>query len=122
MSSQNEAHGDEDLVDVTDAHLEQALEVVVETVMLFGCYPQPNRAGLPTRRVVFDLSDFIAENMDVGLLSEWITGCITSFGVDRSINVDRYTDELQAMVTKYFDGSEIVADLAGEYALEEAQA
>jgi hypothetical protein len=109
MSSQNEAHGDEDvLVMPTKRDYELALEQVVETVMLHGMWPAPKRGGFT--RSQFDLYDFLNENRDPSYFLEMYIAVLT--GADMFDRKQRETKTVEAMLTDHFRNSEIVETLA----------
>ena len=114
MSSQNEAHGDEDWVDVepTARHLELALESVVECILDHGQYPA---AG----RVEFDLYDFLFANRDPSYALEMYVAAMSSNTRAFENRIERERKLVEAVLIKHLTGSDIVDDLAAEYAAED---
>ena len=109
MSYQNEAHGDEDtLAEPSKRDYEIALEQVVETVMLHGQLPGPNRGGLP--RSQFDLYDFLNENRDPSYFLEMYIAVLT--GADMFDRKQRETKTVETMLADHFRNSEIVEAIA----------
>ena len=114
MSSQNEAHGDEDWVDVepTARHLELALESVVECIMDHGQYPANGR-------VEFDLYEFLFENRDPSYAMEMYVAAMSSNTRAFENRIERERKFVEAVLIKHLTGSDIVDDLAAEYAAED---
>ena len=109
MSYENEAHGDEDeLAQPSQRDYELALEQVVETVMLHGQWPGPNRGGLP--RSQFDLYDFLNENRDPSYFLEMYIAVLT--GADMFYRKQRETKTVEEMLADHFRNSEIVEAIA----------
>ena len=109
MSYENEAHGDEDvLTQPSKRDYELALEQVVETVMLHGQYPAPNRGGFT--RSQFDLYDFLNENRDPSYFLEMYIAVLT--GADMFDRKQRETKTVEAMLADHFRNSEIVEAIA----------
>jgi hypothetical protein len=99
----------------TSRDYELALDEIVETVLDYGMYPHPTK-GVFTKSK-FDLYDFLNDNRDPSYFLEMYIGAIT--GNDLYDRVDRERKTIKEMLEKHFKGSEIVADLATEYAGEE---
>ena len=117
MSSQNEAHGDEDWVDAvepTARHLEIALENVVECILDQGGYPAQGRRK-------FDLYDFLSENRDPSYALEmYVVSLSNNMGAFEFENLmERERKAVEAVLIKHLTGSDLVADLAAEYAAED---
>ena len=115
MSSQNEAHGDEDwkdAVEPTARHLELALETIVECILDHGGYPAQGRRQ-------FDLYDFLFENRDPSYAMEMYVAAMSSDTLSFEIRVERERKLVEAVLIKHLTGSEIVEDLAAEYAAED---
>ena len=99
----------------TTRDYELALEHVVETVMDYGMWPQPTNGKLT--RSEFDLYDFLNEERDPSYFLEMYIGAIT--GNDISDRIYREQATVKEMLEKHFKNSDIVADVAAEYASEE---
>jgi len=99
----------------TARHYELALEGVVETVMDCGMWPQPVKGKF--KKSEFDLYDFMLEERDPSYFLEMYIGCVT--GSDVSDRIRREQETIKEMLKKHFKYSNIVADLAAEYAGEE---
>jgi hypothetical protein len=110
MSYQNEAHGDEDvLVMPSKRDYELALEQVVETVMLHGQWPAPQRGKFT--RSQFDLYDFLNEDRrDPSYFLEMYLNVIT--GADIYDRKQREIKTVETMLPDHFRNSEIVETLA----------
>jgi len=99
----------------TARHYELALEGVVETVMDCGMWPQPVKGKF--KKSEFDLYDFLLEERDPSYFLEMYIGCVTERDV--SDRIRREQETIKEMLEKHFKDSDIVADLAAEYAGEE---
>ena len=109
MSSENEAHGDEDvLIQPTARDYELALEQVIETVMDCAMWPEPKRGKITKSQ--FDLYDFLLENRDPSYFLEMYLGVLTGSNIYERIR--RETKTVEAMLADYFRGSEIVEIVA----------
>jgi hypothetical protein len=116
MSSQNEAHGDEDvLAQPSERDFELALEQVIETVMNNGMWPAPKRGGFTKSQ--FDLYDFLNENRDPSYFLEMYLAVLT--GANTYDRIRRETKAVEELLADHFRGSEIVNELAHEIAREE---
>ena len=116
MSSQNEAHGDEDWVDapvVTERHLKFAIVSIVECILDHGGYPAQGRRQ-------FDLYDFLFENRDPSYAMEMYVSAMSSDLRPLESRIESERKLVEAALIKYLTGSDIVEDLAAEYAVEEA--
>ena len=119
MSSQNEAHGDEDWKDAiepTARHLELALENVVECILDHGGYPAQGRRK-------FDLYDWLFENAnrDPSYAFEmYVVSLSSNMGAYEFENImERERKAVEAVLIKHLKDSELVAVLAAEYAAED---
>jgi len=113
MSTQNEAHGDEDQRrELTERELELALEEIVECVLDYGQWPQKGRAN-------FDLYDWLMENRDPSYAWEMYLCAVSdnSYAIENRIRRERAS--VEAMLTKHLQGSDIVSDLANQLAAED---
>jgi len=99
----------------TARHHELALEGVVETVMDCGMWPQPVKGKF--KKSEFDLYDFLLEERDPSYFLEMYIGCVTKRDV--SDRIRREQETIKEMLKKHFKYSNIVAELAAEYAGEE---
>ena len=109
MSTQNEAHGDEDvLIQPTARDYELALEQVIETVMTHAMWPEPKRGGFTKSQ--FDLYDFLLENRDPSYFLEMYLGVLTGSNIYERTQREIKTVEL--MLANHFRGSQIIEDLA----------
>jgi len=115
MSTQNEAHGDEDWVDAvepTARHLELALENVVECILDHGGYPAQGRRQ-------FDLYDFLFENRDPSYAMEMYVSAMSSDTRSLENRIESERKLVETVLIKHLTGSDLVADLAAEYAAED---
>ena len=109
MSSQNEAHGDEDCpVQPTARDYDLALDLVIETVMTHAMWPEPKRGGFT--RSQFDLYDFLNERRDSSYFLEMYLAVLTGSNIYE--RTQRETKTVEAMLADHFRGSQIVEDLA----------
>jgi len=91
-----------------DEYRERALDEVIETIMLWGQYPAPNPYR-PPRRIEFDLAEWVAENVDVSELAQFLGAHIAN---------DEKKDEKQlvlevdisAKLSEHLRDSDMVAD------------
>ena len=108
-----EYHGDEDLrAAPTQRELELALESVIEIILDNGQYPAKGRAK-------FDLYEWMLEERDLSYAYEMY---IASMGSNTRAFEERIVRErktVEEMLKKHFQDSNIVAELAAEYAGEE---
>ena len=117
MSSQNEAHGDEDwkdAVEPTARHLELALENIVECILDHGGYPAQGRRK-------FDLYDWLFENAnrDPSYAMEMYVAAMSSNTRAFETRVERERKLVEAVLIKHLTGSDLVYELAEEYAAED---
>ena len=109
MSSENEAHGDEDCpVQPTARDYELALEQVIETIMKHGMWPAPKRKKYTKSK--FDLYDFLLENRDPSYFLEMYLAVLTRANL--RAHVVRETKAIELMLEKHLRGSEIVEIVA----------
>ena len=109
MSSENEAHGDEDCpVQPTARDYDLALDLVIETIMTHGMWPEPKRGGFTKSQ--FDLYDFLNENRDPSYFLETYIAVLT--GADMFDRKQRETKTVEAMLADHFRNSEIVEAIA----------
>ena len=116
MSRQNEAHGDEDWIDAvepTARHLELALENVVECILDHGGYPAQGRRQ-------FDLYDFLFENHcpDSSALEMYVAAMSSDTRALEN-RIERERKLVEAVLIKHLTGSDLVSELAEEYAAED---
>lgn len=107
-----EYHGDEDWVDAvepTERELARALEEIVECILDHGGYPAQGRRQ-------FDLYDFLFENRDPSYAMEMYVAAMSSNTRAFETRIERERKLVEAVLIKHLTGSEMVADLAAEYA------
>lgn len=113
-------HGDEHLTLDVESFERRAIEDVVETIMLFGQYPQPRGAWdkRPPRSVEFDLQEYLVEHRDDSDLANLAMCAIINFGDfdERRLNENR---KLEAELTEHLRDSQIVRDRAEDLAEED---
>ena len=112
MSSQNEAHGDEDVLVQPTAHdYKVALGHVVETILDFGCWPRPRVAGHQPR-VQFDLYEWLAEDRDPSFMLEMYVAALSNNDESLEIRRIREQKEIYDRLSTHLRGSEIVEVVA----------
>lgn len=110
MSTQNEAHGDEDTRrEVTERELELALEEIVECILDHGGYPANGRRQ-------FDLYDWLMENRDPSYAWEMYLCSISDNSNALENRIERERASVEAMLIKHLADSDMVSDLANERA------
>ncbi len=112
MSTQNEAHGDEDMRDLTERDVELALEEIVECILDHGGYPAQGRRQ-------FDLYEWLIEERDSSYAWEMYVASMSSNTRAFELRVVRELGEVERMLIKHLTGSDMVSDLANERAAEE---
>lgn len=90
---------------------ENALEVVLETIMDYGQYP----ANGP---VVFDLYDYLHEERDPSYAMEMYVASMSSNKWSFEERIERERKAVESMLMEHLKHSDIVAELAEEYANE----
>ena len=110
-----EAHGDEDSgPEPTKRDLELALEEVVECILDHGQWPRKGRKQ-------FDLYDFIDEHRDASYALEMYVTSMSSNTRAFKDRVERERRAVEALLIEHLRDSEIVEDLAAEFAAEDAE-
>lgn len=109
-----EYHGDEDVMEITKRDMELALEVVVETILDCSMWPKPQKGKFT--RSKFDLYDFLSEERDPAM--EMYVASMSSNTRAFEDRIERERKTVEAMLVKHLTGSDLVADLAAEYAEE----
>ena len=111
-----EYHGDEDIMEITKREMELALEVVVETILDCSMWPKPQKGKFT--RSKFDLYDFLSEERDPSYAMEMYVASMSSNTRAFEDRIERERKTVEAMLVKHLTGSDLVADLAAEYAEE----
>lgn len=93
----------------TARHYELALESVVETVMDYGQWPHKGRAE-------FDLYKWMLAERDLSYAYEMYIASMSSHTRAFEDRIERERTTVIVMLKKHFKYSNIVADLAAEYA------
>ena len=96
----------------TARHYELALESVVETVLDYGQWPHKGRAQ-------FDLYEWMLEERDLSYAYELYIASMSSNTRAFEERIVRERKTVEEMLKKHFEDSNIVAELAAEYAGEE---
>ena len=96
----------------TVRHYELALECVVETVMDHGQWPHKGKAQ-------FDLYEWMLEERDLSYAYEMYIASMSSNTRAFEGRIVRERKTVEEMLKKHFKDSDIVAELAAEYAGEE---
>lgn len=97
---------------ITARHYELALESVVETVMDHGQWPHKGKAQ-------FDLYEWLLEERDLSYPYEMYVASMSSNTRAFEDRIERERKTVESMLEKHFKESDIVAELAAEYAEEE---
>jgi len=95
----------------TARHYELALECVVETVLDYGQWPHKGRAQ-------FDLYEWMLEERDLSYAYEMYIASMSSNTRAFEERIVRERKTVESMLIKRFTHSDIVAELAAEYASE----
>jgi hypothetical protein len=111
-----EYHGDEDVMEITKRDMELALEVVVETILDCSMWPKPQKGKFTQSK--FDLYDFLSEERDPSYAMEMYVASMSSNTRAFEDRIERERKTVEAMLVKHLTGSDLVADLAAEYAEE----
>ena len=107
-----EYHGEEDWVDAvepTERELARALEEIVECILDHGGYPAQGRRQ-------FDLYDFLFDSKDPSYAMEVFIAAMSSDSRAFETRIARERKLVEAVLIKHLTGSEMVGDLAAEYA------
>ena len=112
MSTQNEAHGDEDMRDLTERDVELALEEVVECVLEYGQWPKKGRAQ-------FDLYDYLTENLDPSYAWEMYLCAVSDNSEALANRIKGERAEVERILIKHLTGSDMVTERAAEIAAED---
>jgi hypothetical protein len=92
--------------------LELALENVVECILDHGGYPAQGRRQ-------FDLYDFLFEKRDPSYAMEMYVAAMSSNTRAFETRIERERKLVEEVLIKHLTGSDIVEDLAAEYAAED---
>ena len=96
----------------TERELELALDSVIECVLDHGQYPKNGRAQ-------FGLYDYLLENRDPSYAYELLVASMSNDTFSLETRIARERKTVEAMLIEHLTGSDMVADLAAEYAEEE---
>lgn len=116
-------HGDEGGID-TVPFMSRALEDVVETIMLFGQYPQPRqvwrngRFEQVSQRIRLDLAEWLQEHYEDELPTAAVC-FLTLHGEDAFEAKQRHEKRVTALLTEELRDSDIVRERAEELAEED---
>jgi len=103
-------------MEITKREMELALEVVVETILDCSMWPKPQKGKFT--RSKFDLYDFLLEERDPSYAMEMYVASMSSNTRAFEDRIERERKTVEAMLVKHLTGSDLVADLAAEYAEE----
>ena len=95
-----------------DRHLKYALEAVVEAVMDHGQWPVNGRAQ-------FSIYDFLLNERDPSFALELYVAAMSSNAGALADRIEREHKKVKVMLEDHLIDSDIVYDLASEYAAEE---
>lgn len=110
----SESHGDEHLTLKLD--LDEALADVVDTIMLYGEYPEPRPIGKPRRPMQFSLHEYIENEWDTAEMSELLVPLLTDFSSDFAVTCMQAADDLRNELTDHLRDSKIVHERAEQLA------
>ena len=110
-----EYHGDEDIMEITKRDMELALEVVVETILDCSMWPKPQKGKFT--RSKFDLYDFLLEERPSYAMEMYVASMSSNTRAFED-RIERERKTVEAMLVKHLKDSDLVADLAAEYAEE----
>ena len=96
----------------TERELELALDSVIETIFEYGQYPKNGRAQ-------FDLYDYLLDNRDPSYAAEMYVASLSDNEYALQVRRDRERKTVIEMLRNHLAESDMVADLAAEYAEEE---
>jgi hypothetical protein len=96
----------------SDRALELALEEVIDTVLDYGQWPANGRAR-------FDLYDFLLEERDPSFAWEMYVSAMSSNTQALEYRIENEIKRVKTMLVNYLSDSDIIYDLASEYAAEE---
>ncbi len=101
-------HGDEGTYD-PEPYRQRALDDVIETIMLFGQWPQPRTGRGIQGRIEFDLAEWCAENINADVLAAFLVSHI-ALDDDRDIRQDKIEKEITAKLRAHLAESDMVDD------------
>jgi hypothetical protein len=96
----------------SDRHIELAMDTVIDVLLDFGQWP-------PNGRAIFDLYDFLLENRDPSFAWEMYLASFSSNTEAFADRIERESKKVRCMIEDHLIDSDIVYDLASEYAAEE---
>jgi hypothetical protein len=102
----------------TDRQRELALEVIVETVLEHSQYPVPRKGS--RSRSQFDLCDFLEDHLNSSHSLALYVLALSSDSRAFDLMRDRERNNVELMLFDHLRDSDIVNDLAAEYAEEES--
>lgn len=106
----------------TEPFEKQALDDVVETLMLYAEYPRPifsQRNGFAQRYTLFNLLDWVTEHIDPADLAMFYIQQITDYSIDADDRRMQEADKVEKALREELRDSEIVRDRAIELEEEE---
>jgi len=115
-------HGDEGKIDLAP-HMENALESVVETIMLYGEYPQRRKVWRNGAFVVlpaskqFDLWSWLARNINSDDRNEFMFAMTVDYN-RHSDTLTKWRDKIEKRLIEELAGSEMVREKAEQLAEE----
>ena len=98
----------------TERELDLALESVIECIMEDGQWPKKGRAQ-------FDLYEFLLDNRDPSYAYELLVASMSNDTRALETRIARERKTVEAMLVEHLRDSHWVADLAAEYAAEDAE-
>ncbi len=109
-------HGDEGTIDI-EPFMADALESVVDTIMLYGDYPHPTSKRFLQVGKQFDLYDWLLENVDEDDRNEFAFAMTVDYD-EHSETLARWRGKIQKRLMEELAGSEIVMEKAEQLAEE----
>jgi hypothetical protein len=99
---------------ITQRNLDMALDEVVETILDCSMWPKPQKGKFT--RSKFDLYDFLYEHRDPSYAMEMYVASMSSNTRAFKDRIERDRNIVEAMLIEHLKDSDLVADLAAEYA------
>ena len=99
---------------ITQTNMDLALDEVVETILECSMWPEPQKGKFT--RSKFDLYEFLIEHRDPSYAMELYVASMSSNTRALKDRIERERNTVEAMLIEHLKDSDLVADLAAEYA------